>query len=77
MRTPNLSKLEKVVASAERGAMKTKRSASAKDPRSALRAIHKKAETVLADALPQLDKKKARALAASARRGAASVCRQR
>ena len=57
MRKPNLSKLEKIVARAERGARKSKRPASAKDPRSALRAIQKKAEAVWADALPQLDRK--------------------
>ena len=57
MRKPNLSKLEKIVARAERGAMKSKRPASAKDPRSPLRAIQKQAEAVWADALPQLDRK--------------------
>lgn len=57
MRKPNLSKLEKIVARAERGARKSRKPASAKDPGSALRAIQKKAEAVLADALPQLDRK--------------------
>jgi hypothetical protein len=57
MRKPNLSKLEKIVARAEKGARKSKRPASAKDPRSALRAIHKKAGAVLANALPELDRK--------------------
>jgi hypothetical protein len=57
MRKPNLSKLEKIVALAERGARKSKKPASAKDPRSALRAIQKKAEAVWAAALPQLDRK--------------------
>jgi hypothetical protein len=57
MRKLNLSKLEKIVALAERGTMESKRSTSAQDPRSALRAIHKKAETLFADALTQFNKK--------------------
>jgi hypothetical protein len=57
MRKANLSKLEKIVARAEREAIKSKRPASAKDPRSGLRAIQKQADAVLADALPQLDRK--------------------
>ena len=57
MRKANLSKFEKIVARAEREAIKSKKPASAKDPRSGLRAIQKKAEAVWADALPQLDRK--------------------
>jgi hypothetical protein len=57
MRKPNLSKFEQIVALAERGTRKSKRPASTRDPRWALRAIHKKAETLFADALPQLNRK--------------------
>jgi hypothetical protein len=55
MRKPNLSKVEKLVASAEKRGTKSTR-ASAKDPRSALRAIEKKAEAILTDAFPRFDK---------------------
>jgi hypothetical protein len=60
MRRPSLSRLEKIVARAERSARKSKRPVSAKDARSALPTIQKEAEAVLADALPQLDRRELR-----------------